>query len=206
MLAELPKNSGGFGIRAARGVEGLAGDAQKIEPIGLACGHSFRDLGFTEEQKRHVGERAGIQKPFVMHVGDREAVQNLGRLVRAFAQLPVLVRNRFQLAFVGDLGQEAEQELERAATAAGLQPDDLRFTGEVSDDELVRLYNSCALLVDPSLSQRIGLSVFEAMSCGTPVIGSRTGSLPEPIGLDAALFDPASCEEISATNARSIDG
>lgn len=47
------------------------------------------------------------------------------------------------------------------------------------------------------LARGIGLPALEAMSCGTPVIGANTSSLPEVIGREAALFNPRDYSNIT---------
>ena len=43
----------------------------------------------------------------------------------------------------------------------------------------------------PSLEEGFGLTILEAMACGTAVIASRAGALPEVAGEAALFFDPA---------------
>ncbi len=58
------------------------------------------------------------------------------------------------------------------------------FTGRLSESELVERYRRTQALVMPSLFEGFGLPVAEAMACGTPVVTTRTGSLPEVVGSD----------------------
>jgi glycosyltransferase involved in cell wall biosynthesis len=60
------------------------------------------------------------------------------------------------------------------------------FPGYVSDDDLVIFYNLAEALVYPSRFEGFGLPPLEAMACGTPVITSNGGAIPEVVG-DAAL-------------------
>ena len=52
------------------------------------------------------------------------------------------------------------------------------------------LYNCAAVLAFPSRYEGFGLTVLEAMACGTPVVCSNSSSLPEVAG-EAALLTPA---------------
>ena len=69
-------------------------------------------------------------------------------------------------------------------------------SGHVSRGELVRLYQTAAALVFPSLYEGFGQPPLEAMACGCPVACSNAASLPEVCGEAARLFDPTSVEEI----------
>ena len=86
----------------------------------------------------------------------------------------------------------------RAAIAQhGLQ-DRVILTGFVPDDDLVFLYSRAVALVLPSLMEGFGLPAVEAMACGTPVVSSRAGSLPEVIGDAGVYFDPTDVSSIAA--------
>ncbi|WP_272063719.1 glycosyltransferase family 4 protein [Oscillatoria sp. CS-180] len=64
--------------------------------------------------------------------------------------------------------------------------DCISYLGKPDDSMLVKLYNSADVLLAPSLYEGFGLTVLEAMACGTPVITSNVSSLPEVAG-DAAV-------------------
>lgn len=61
------------------------------------------------------------------------------------------------------------------------------FLGRVSDGELAFLYEKARCFLFPSSYEGFGLPVLEAMSFGTPVITSKTTSLPEVAG-DAGIY------------------
>jgi glycosyltransferase involved in cell wall biosynthesis len=54
---------------------------------------------------------------------------------------------------------------------------------------LVRLYNLADAFIFPSWHEGFGLPVLEAMACGTPVIASSRGALPEVIGAGGLIVD-----------------
>jgi glycosyltransferase involved in cell wall biosynthesis len=82
---------------------------------------------------------------------------------------------------------------------------DVVFAGFVSEDDLVALYNAAELLLYPSLYEGFGLPVLEAMICGTPVITSPCGSIPEIAGDAAVMVDPHNVEEIAAAMNRVLE-
>jgi glycosyltransferase involved in cell wall biosynthesis len=59
---------------------------------------------------------------------------------------------------------------------------DILYLGEVPTDDLIVLYNMADVLVHLSLYEGFGLTVLEAMQCGTPVVVSNASSLPEVAG------------------------
>jgi glycosyltransferase involved in cell wall biosynthesis len=83
--------------------------------------------------------------------------------------------------------------LERLPAAAGVE-----VRGHVPSEELVRLYQTAAALVFPSLYEGFGLPPLEAMACGLPVSAARAGALPEICGDAARYFDPTNPEEMAA--------
>jgi glycosyltransferase involved in cell wall biosynthesis len=50
-----------------------------------------------------------------------------------------------------------------------------------SQEEIVAAYNAADAMVVPSLEDNLPNTVIEALSCGTPVVGFRTGGIPEMI-------------------------
>ena len=66
----------------------------------------------------------------------------------------------------------------------------IEIRGRATEDELLELYRTASVLVYPSLYEGFGLPLLEAMACGTPVVASRTASIPEVAGPAARLVDP----------------
>jgi len=129
------------------------------------------------------------EQRFLLYVGGLSPHKNLPRLVEAFAQgAPAEVK----LVLVGDVHDvfhTCVPEIREAIAKYNLS-DRVIMTGYVSDDDLVFLYSRAYALVQPSLMEGFGLPAVEAMACGTPVISSRAGSLPEVVGEAGVYFDP----------------
>ena len=70
---------------------------------------------------------------------------------------------------------------------------------------LVRLLVQAEFLLMPSLDEGFGLPAVEAMSCGTPVIAARAGTVPEVVGDDALLIEPDDREGLTASIDRLAD-
>jgi glycosyltransferase involved in cell wall biosynthesis len=64
------------------------------------------------------------------------------------------------------------------------------YLGKPDKCTLVQIYNAADILLSPSLYEGFGMTVLEAMACGTPVITSNVSSLPEVTGDAAVLVAP----------------
>lgn len=128
-----------------------------------------------------------LPERFLLHVGTLEPRKNLPRLIRALYE----IRRRgcdIKLVLVGARGWQLDsfdEEIERLS----LQ-DAVHFTGYVPSTDLPGLFSLATLFVFPSLYEGFGLPPIEAMACGTPVLTSNRGSLPEICGDAAYLVDP----------------
>ena len=135
--------------------------------------------------------RYGVRRPFLLFVSSLWPYKNPQTLIRAFA---CLVQEhgdlKHQVAIVGgdDAGYLAE--LKRLTQDLGVDHR-VKFVGHVADRSVVRcFYAGADVFVYPSLYETFGLTVLEAMACGTPVIASNTTSLPEVVGDAGLMVDP----------------
>jgi glycosyltransferase involved in cell wall biosynthesis len=62
--------------------------------------------------------------------------------------------------------------------------DIVTFVSGVSDERLVELYNEATVAVVPSLYEGFSLPAIEFMACGTPLVTTTGGALPEVTGPD----------------------
>lgn len=157
-----------------------------------------KDEKITETLEKH-GLKASDR--FLLYVGGISPHKNLIALTEAFS----LIKNRpnqenLKLVLVGDYKDDpffsAYPSIKEKIAEKSLQ-DSVIFTGFISDDDLVRFYNSADLLVFPSLEEGFGLPAIEAMACGTPVAASHRGSLPEVLGETGRFFNPLDIENMA---------
>jgi len=163
---------------------------EKIHVIYNGINHdkfSPRIIGFNE--KRELLARMNISGHFIMYVGGTDLCKNLDRLFSSFSKLPKSILDSYQLVMVGGGFKHQEIYYRKKIEDFDIK-DQVVFTGQVDDDELVMLYNLCDLFVFPSIHEGFGLPPLEAMACGAAVITSNTSSLPEVVGHEYALFDP----------------
>lgn len=138
----------------------------------------------------------GIQKPYVLAVGNLQPRKNLPRLIDAFVDLK---RRRpdlpHTLVLVGKPAFRHSDVFGRVRRH-GLE-EQVIFTGYVPDEDLPTLYRSADVFAYPSLYEGFGLPVAEAMACGTPTLASDRSAIPEVVGDAAVLIDPESTRSMS---------
>lgn len=178
------------GYSRKEALDGLNVPPDRVVNVSTAIGPEFQEKRIDQDEASLLSARLNLQRPFILYTGGADERKNLPRLIDAWSAMPVSLRNTHQLLFAGRMPEGNVVELQRIAGRCGLGKDELVFSGYVSDEELVLLYNLCKLFVFPSWHEGFGLPALEAMACGAPVIGANTTSVPEVIGLEEALFDP----------------
>lgn len=124
----------------------------------------------------------------LLYVGRIDPYKNLDTLIRAFAN----VRDQFSAPVTLTIAGSTDPrypETPRLVNSLGLD-NAVKWTGYVSNEELLSLYRQADILVHPSRYEGFGLQLVEAMACGTPVICATGGSQPEVAGNAARILDP----------------
>ena len=125
----------------------------------------------------------GVERPYVLFVGNALPHKNVPTLVRAWN---ALASPRPALVLCG--GGIGGGDVQRAIAASG-EASRVRLLGTVEPGDLVALYSGAVCLASASLYEGFWLPALEAMACGTPVLGPDAGAVPEVTG-DAALLVP----------------
>ena len=179
-------------------------DEKKVISVPLAADPIFRVLKDTETAK--VKRKYDLPDQFLLYVGDANWTKNLPFLIEGFKNLIgisefkeiklVLVNGVF-LKKVEDINHpelESLKQTNRLIKKYNLE-DKIIKPGSIDNSELVAIYNLATLYIQPSLYEGFGLPVLEALSCGTPVVSSQAGSLPEVGGRAVIYFDPTNLEK-----------
>ena len=162
----------------------------KLFPIPLGISPDFAPA--SPETVASLREKAGLERPYILAVGTIEPRKNLKFLVDVFECLAAdSATEGLDLVIAGAPGWRCDDILARFETSP--RASRIHYMRYVPDGQLAALYTGAAVLAVPSHYEGFGFPPLEAMACGTPVVSSAGGSLPEVLG-DAALvvpdFDP----------------
>ncbi len=156
-------------------VKGYRGAAEVL-PLALDPEVYHASTEWEEERRRELG--IGPERFVVGYVGRLVEEKGLGVLLSALEQMD----QPWDLVLVG--AGPYEEELRRRAGA--IDGGRVHFVGYVPHDEAPRwmgMFDVLALLSETrgNWKEQFGRVLLEAMACGTPVLGSDSGEIPQVI-------------------------
>jgi glycosyltransferase involved in cell wall biosynthesis len=154
-------------ICVSRAMAGAVSAVVDVDPVVIPNGYDDA-LFRLSDQPRDLG---------LLFVGNLVPTKNIGLLLRAYARQRAALA--MPLTLVGDGPLRAS--LANLAAELGIA-DRVRFLGVQTRREVADLMARAVALVLPSLSEGWGVVVAEALACGTPVVASRVGGVPEILG------------------------
>lgn len=169
-----------------------------VRPERLAVTHEGGfdfDRPISGLDARQLDHLLGWSGDFILFIGTMEPRKNLERLLSAFAILRRDITSGLKLVIAGRKGW-LNDGVWRKLRDGGIERD-VVFTGFLPDSFVVGLMKSASLYVMPSLYEGFGLPLVTAMRCGTPIVASNAGSIPEVIGDAGILFDPYDVDEMA---------
>lgn len=143
----------------------------------------------------------GLPDVFVLYVGGyysaRKNIHGLLEAYRRFLREPGTAPVKLVLA-----GARAARGIMadalRRSLADPLLRDQVVTTDFVADEDMPALYSAATIFAYPSFYEGFGLTVLEAMACGTPVVTSEGSSLGELVGEAAVRVDPRDPDAVSS--------
>jgi glycosyltransferase involved in cell wall biosynthesis len=142
-------------------------------------------------------ERLGLPDRYVVYSGRYDARQDIATLLRALAELTAVARPPSlpgdapwppRVLFAG-ASPDDRASLARAAAREGVG-EALAYAPRLDDARLATLVRGARAILLPTVSDSAGLSAIEAIACGTPVVASAVGALPEIVGAAGILVEP----------------
>ncbi len=137
----------------------------------------YKPIMLSDAEKEKLMKKFNLSEKYILFVSVLEKRKNLEAIIKVS---DILVSRKIDIKFVlvGRPGfgyDDVKSELNR-------RKDRIIIISEVSDNDLVLIYNCAAIFFFPTHYEGFGLPLLEAMSCGVPVISSNNSSVPEVIG------------------------
>jgi N-acetyl-alpha-D-glucosaminyl L-malate synthase BshA len=121
-----------------------------------------------------LGDQIGNGRKILMHISNFRPVKRVRDVVGVYARVAQEVPSVLVMVGDGPDRVEAEQEARRLGVEQSVH-----FLGKL--ESVAPLLASADLFLLPSASESFGLSALEALATGVPVIGTRTGGIPEVV-------------------------
>ncbi|HAR99720.1 MAG: Glycosyl transferase group 1 [Candidatus Moranbacteria bacterium GW2011_GWC2_37_73] len=176
-------------------------DAKKITVCHVDVDEIYKKE-ISEKESQRVLKKYNLEAGYIYSGGGLEVRKNTENVLRAYkilfeayghaSWLPKVVVSGKMMPQLAPLVTDVE------AVVKGLELEsEVSLLDFVPQEDLPALYKNAKVFVYPSLYEGFGLPVLEAMSQGTPVITSKTSSLPE-IGSDSVVYcDPKSVDDLA---------
>lgn len=149
----------------------------------------------SQKENLRVLKKYRLKPGYVFAGGGYEVRKNVEGVIRAYKML--LYRNKKEhflqdfpcLAIYGKILSEKNTlatPVEKLIKELNLTKQ-VKLLGMTPQEDLPALFNNAMLFAYPSFYEGFGMPVLEAMSVGTPIVTSKTSSLPE-VGGDSVLY------------------
>jgi starch synthase len=192
----------------------------RVDPERVVVIHNGVDAeAFRRTERREALARYGVREPYVLFVGRISEQKGIFPLLEAVRALP----DEVSLVLCAS-SPDTPELLARLEAAVAGRPRVRWINAMLPVAEIVELYSHAAVFVCPSIYEPFGLINLEAMACGTPVVATRVGGIPEVVvdgetgwlvppgdeaalarALHGALADPARARRMGEAGRRRVE-
>ena len=173
---------------------------EKVEVVPNGVGSECRilpDDTVAAWKQQYIKSDAEI---CLLHVGTnhhRKNVETVFKALKAIVELNIPVR-------LWKVGEDFYPEQKQYLQDNNLT-EHITLVNTPDREAIIKFYNAADILIAPSLYEGFGLTVLEAMACGTPTITANVSSIPEVAGNAAVLVEPTDVDAMTQAVLR-IDG
>jgi glycosyltransferase involved in cell wall biosynthesis len=165
---------------------------EKVVVVPNGVEDKFYQLPADELQEIKKSYECSPDTFCLLNVGTNHQRKNIDNILKSL----VVLRDRGVPVKLWKVGFEFSSEQQKLIRLHRLEPM-IAFISTPDKITLLKLYNAADALLAPSLYEGFGLTILEAMACGTPVISANVSSLPEVAGDAAILVDPLDVQAIA---------
>jgi len=177
---------------------------RRIFLIPLGIDGKFKVM-LNSKKIEEIKKKYEIKDNFVLFVGIILNRRHVTELIEAFRLVSARMKG-YQLLIIGNNETQPFIDIDGMVEAINRQGRwVIKRIESLPEQDLVPIYNAASLTVYLSDYEGFGLPILESMACGTPVITTRSGALPEVAG-GAAIYvnDSTNVTEISEALFRGV--
>ncbi|MEK7269557.1 MAG: glycogen synthase [Planctomycetota bacterium] len=166
----------------------------KVAPEKIDVIHNGIDLDVWQRRPLDPELKAkyGIKDDYILFIGRPTPQKGMEHLLAAADKIPVQI-------VLGAVGADTKEYEDRMIEEAKKKPNIVWIHELLKENEYSQLYSAAKVFVCPSVYEPFGIINLEAMACGTPVVASEVGGIPEVVvpGETGFLVPPAQPEAIA---------
>ena len=162
----------------------LGADASRVHVLYNGVNHALFAPGLRSEARARLN--LATTTPLLLYVGNLKASKGCLDLLEAF---PALLA-RYPGARLTYVGNGPDRDALRARILALGYEEHIQLAGATAHDTLGDWFRAADLLCLPSHNEGVPNVVLEAMACGTPVVATRVGGIPEVVPDYAGILVP----------------
>lgn len=138
--------------------------------------------------REHIKKRYGIsdESDIVYFLGRIEPIKGVDIAIKALHEVAADHPNAI-LVVAGPEKDGMQAQMERLAESLGLR-DRIIFTGSVKGDDKWAMFQEAVILVLPSVTEVLAMSVLEALDCGVPVVLTQKHAWPQIVEAQAGII------------------
>jgi len=171
---------------------------QDVTAIYLAAGPNFKPA------ENSLVDMAALRKYnlpdfYLLYLGGYEIHKNVTTLLLAYTYVAQALGEDYPLVLAGKQPNKVTPvypDYTGYIRRLGLE-NYVRWIGFVDEEDKPVLYRNAETFIFPSRHEGFGLPPLEALACGTPVVVSDSGSLPEVIGDAGFAVDPDNARDMA---------
>lgn len=158
---------------------------EKIYSLHLWTDDNYKSISINEAEKRTLFTKYNLPETFILFVGVLEDRKNINGIIK-ISELLYSKGIDIKFVLVGKPGFGFENIVDKIKKSENR----IIHFENVSEKELVLMYNMAKIFLFPTHYEGFGLPPLEAMKCGLPVLASNKSSIPEIVGEGGLLGNP----------------
>lgn len=163
----------------------------KITVVPNAVEKVFRPLPKAQADRFRDRQKIAPETICMLNVGANHPRKNINVILQTLEFL----KQKGKSAQFWKVGADFTEEQQQFIAKHNLEHD-IRYLGKPNKSKLVEIYNAADLLIAPSIHEGFGITLLEAMACGTPVVTGNVSAMPEVVGDAGILINPTNVKEI----------